>query len=125
MPDGLWTEHILPVSWTEDWPFEDGEFAERWSIDPKALRRNILLDTLGNLTLLTSGLNISSGNKGFLEKRKKLEKHTGLFLNKWFLDKNSWHETQIRERGAALAEMAVSIWPALNVQEVQLKDGEF
>ena len=102
MPPSLWTEHVLPISWTEEWPFEDGEFVEVWSNDPKTERRNRVLHTLGNLTLLTDALNISSGNKGFLEKREKLEEHTGLFLNKWFLKKNSWHETHIRERSEAL-----------------------
>lgn len=119
MPDGLWTEHVLPVSWTADWPFEDGEFVERWTNDPKAENRNRVLHTLGNLTLLTGGLNISSGNKGFLEKRKKLEEHTGLFLNKWFLKRDSWDETDIRKRGEAFADIAVSIWPSLKVPEIE------
>lgn len=119
MPDGLWTEHVLPVSWTADWAFEDGEFVERWTNDPKAENRNRVLHTLGNLTLLTGGLNISSGNKGFLEKREKLEEHTGLFLNKWFLKRDSWNEKDIRKRGDAFADMAVSIWPSLNIPEAE------
>ncbi len=113
MPDGLWTEHVLPVSWTEEWPFDEGEFVERWSNDPKAETRNKGLHTLGNLTLLTSGLNISSGNKSFSEKRDKLEEHTGLFLNKWFLKRSEWNEVQIRERGEAFADLGVAIWPSL------------
>lgn len=118
-PEGLWTEHVLPVSWNEDWPFEDGEFVERWSTDPKAENRNRMLHTLGNLTLLTSGLNISAGNKSFSEKKGKLEEHTGLFLNKWFLREDEqgnqrmkWDEVDIKLRGDALADMAVLIWPS-------------
>lgn len=114
MPEGLWTEHVLPVSWTEEWLFEDGGFVERWSKDPRAENRNRVLHTLGNLTLLTGSLNISSSNKAFLEKRGKLEEHTGLFLNKWFLKKNSWSEANIRERGEALAEMSLTIWPSVS-----------
>ena len=117
MPSGLWTEHVLPVSWTEEWPFEDGEYVERFSNDPKAEGRNRLLHTLGNLTLLTSSLNISSSNKGFSEKRRKLEEHTGLFLNKWFLKKDDWHEAHIKERGEVLSDMAVGIWPSLRLSE--------
>lgn len=113
MPGQLWTEHVLPVSWNEDWPFEDGEFVERHSGDPKADDRDRILHTLGNLTLLTDLLNISVGNKGFAEKQEKLEEHTGLFLNKWFAKQDVWHERLIQERGEALAEMAVEIWPSL------------
>jgi hypothetical protein len=117
MPTGLWTEHVLPVSWNEAWPFDEGEFVARWSGDPRAITRNAQLQTIGNLTLLSGGLNISSGNKGFLEKREKFEAHTGLFLNKWFLKKTRWHETDIHERGEALADKAVIIWPSLPFAE--------
>lgn len=119
MPEGLWTEHVLPVCWTQEWPFEEGEFVERLSNDPKAETRNRVLHTLGNLTLLTGSLNISAGNRGFLEKREKLNEHTGLFLNKWFLKKDRWSEAQIRERGNAFAEFAVAIWPGIDVPELK------
>ena len=64
-------------------------------------------------------LNISSSNKGFLEKRSKLEEHTGLFLNKWFLKKENWNEAHIRERGETLADMALIIWPSISVDEIE------
>lgn len=112
MPTGLWTEHVLPQSWNEDWPFDEGEFVDRWSDDPRVLTRNSLVHTLGNLTLLTSSLNISSGNSGFLAKREKLQDHTSLFLNKWFFKKDKWSEREIRDRSASLAEMAIKRWPA-------------
>lgn len=118
MPTNLWTEHMLPEAWTEEWPFVDGEFVERWSREPKAEIRNTLLHTLGNLTLLTAQLNISAGNKGFLTKRKKLKEHTSLFLNKWFLERENWDEGHIRLRSEALADLAVSIWPALELPEI-------
>lgn len=114
MPEGLWTEHVLPASWTEEWPFRSGEYVPRDSGDPKAEERNRLLHSLGNLTLLTSGLNISSGNRSFLEKRQNLEEHTSLFLNRWFQQRESWHESDIEERGGYLARVGVDIWPALD-----------
>ena len=113
MPDGLWTEHVLPSTWNEDWPFEDGVFVGRWSGDPKAEKRNSLLHTLGNLTLLSGGLNISSGNRSFAKKKSKFNEHTGLFLNKWFAKKSVWTEAEIRERGEHLADLAIQIWPGL------------
>jgi hypothetical protein len=113
MPSGLWTEHVLPQSWNAEWPFEDGEFVERWSADPRTSARNALAQSLGNLTLLTSGLNISSGNSGFLAKREKYEEHSALFLNRWFLKREKWAEADIRDRSKALGDVAVKIWAPL------------
>lgn len=114
MPPGLWTEHMLPQTWNEGWPFEDGVYVEPRSDDPKAQNRNRLVHTLGNLTLLSSPLNISAGNKGFAEKKLKFKKHTKLFLNDWFAKKSRWTEAEIRERGKHLADLATKIWPGLD-----------
>ena len=113
MPIGLWTEHVLPTAWNEDWPFEEGVFVERWSRDPRAENRNRLIHTLGNLTLLSSSLNIAAGNKSFIEKKLKFDEHTGLFLNKWFAKKSVWTEAEILERGEYLVDLAIEIWPSL------------
>jgi hypothetical protein len=115
-PDGLWTEHVLPVSWNEDWPFVDGEFTPRGHGHQKAQDRDRLLHTLGNLTLITSTLNISSGNKGFVQKREKFDEHTSLFLNKWFAKREAWTEADILERGEQMADKALVIWPGLDEQ---------
>ncbi|MFZ9949711.1 MAG: GmrSD restriction endonuclease domain-containing protein [Gemmobacter sp.] len=57
--------------------------------------------------------NISSGNKGFDEKKAKFTEHTGLFLNKWFTGKTQWTEDEIRKRGERFADVAVSRWIGL------------
>ena len=114
-PNGLWTEHVLPVSWNADWPFADGGYVARGSGDPKAEERDRLLHTLGNLSLITGALNISSGNKGFMQKREKFNQHTSLFLNKWFAKRETWTEAVIKERGGHFAEKALTIWPGLGV----------
>ena len=113
LPGGLWVEHVLPQTWTDEWPFEGGIEREYDSYDPKVLERNTLKHTLGNLTLLTGSLNISSGNSSFIEKRAKFEEHSGLFLNKWFLRFDKWTEKEIRERGEELARMSRDIWIGL------------
>jgi len=113
MPEDLWIEHVLPISWTEDWPFEDDSFIPKGANDPKADTRDQLIHTLGNLTLLTSGLDISVGNKDFTEKKSRFNEHSSLFLNKWFSKKSKWTEVDIQERGKHLADLAVHIWPGL------------
>lgn len=113
-PMGLWTEHVLPVSWDTDWPFSDGEFSERYSGEPRAAERNVLLHSLGNLTLMTGALNISSGNSSFMEKREKYSEHTTLFLNRWFLPLAKWDEGDIRERGRHLGDLAVNLWSGID-----------
>jgi hypothetical protein len=112
-PEGLWTEHVLPISWNDDWPFSDGPFVERYSGDVRAEARNTLLHGLGNLTLMTGALNISSGNSSFIDKRDKYDEHTTLFMNKWFSKKSKWDEHDIRERGEHFAELALRRWPGL------------
>ena len=113
-PQGLWVEHVMPQSWGDDWPYEDGTSGDPSDYDDgKAITRNAILHTLGNLTLLTGGLNISSGNKGFGEKKAKFAEHTGLFLNKWFAGRSQWTENEIRERGERLADLAVTNWAGL------------
>ena len=111
MPEGLWVEHVLPQSWGNEWPLANGDTDDLTSLEKETIARNAKLHTLGNLTLLSGGLNISSGNKSFSKKKEKFKEHTGLFLNKWFQNRDKWTEAEIEERGAALAEMAIKIWP--------------
>lgn len=112
-PQGLWIEHVLPRSWTEEWPFEETEYAAPYTELPQAATRRARLNTLGNLTLVTSGLNISVGNRSFAAKKEKFANHTSLFLNKWFEQYGCWAESQIDERGRHLASLAKNIWPSL------------
>ena len=113
MPTGLQIEHVLPVTWTPEWPFTDGEWVNKWSDDPRASKRTRALHTLGNLTLITGELNQSSSNKNFRTKKEKYAKHTSLFLNKWFADHEEWHEDKILRRSQALSEKAMKIWNGL------------
>ena len=109
LPADLWIEHVLPQTWTNDWPFEDEEHHDSPD-DQIVMRREGLIHTLGNLTLLTGVLNISSGNASFAVKKEKFAEHSGLFLNKWFETKDRWTEIEILERGERFAHLARAIW---------------
>jgi hypothetical protein len=112
-PAGLWVEHVMPQTWTEKWPFVDGDYVEPFTDDPRSAARRSMVNSLGNLTLITGALNISAGNRGFDEKKDKFAEHTGLFLNKWFVSRDAWNEDDIRERGERLSDLAAQIWPNL------------
>lgn len=100
-------EHVMPRKWQTNWPLSDGLSEDE---------REGLIDSLGNLTLLTSKLNSKVSNGPWLGtngKQSGLEDHDVLFLNREVL-KNSvelWNEESIRTRTAKLSEIIISIWP--------------
>lgn len=79
------------------------------------LDRDAVVDTLGNLTLLTQRLNSKvsngpwSGEKG---KRAALTAHDVLFLNRDLVEvsDDGWDEEKIAERTALLTDVVVNIW---------------
>lgn len=113
-PVGLWVEHVMPQSWSANWPLPTGLELPHYSSDPDEISlisgRQRLINTLGNLTLTTSGLNISLGNETFEAKREKLKKNTLLAFNQEIIGKQCWTEVDIEARGAKLAEMAITRW---------------
>jgi hypothetical protein len=87
--DNATIEHVMPQRWAEKWPLPDGSKAPCESalealishdVTPeqrdKIATRERLVDSIGNLTLVTSSLNPSLGNESFAEKKAKLSKLT-------------------------------------------------
>jgi len=106
-------EHVMPQSWTDEWQFPDKVDRTRSEETKEVHDRFMRINTFGNLTLISDALNSSAGNKSFGEKKAKFEQNTGLFLNKWFLEKSKWDEDDIIERGEHLADLATQIWKPL------------
>lgn len=100
-------EHFLPQGWQRaDYPLPDGEETA------VTARRNVLLHTLGNLTLLTQALNTHISNGAFAIKRLEILKHSKLNLNSFLAEaSDQWVEEDIRKRGEALFGLALKIWP--------------
>ncbi len=125
--DDLTVEHILPSNWREHWPFSDGtaptpdDFNMAWynkiedgSVVGKIVRRNRLKNTLGNLMLVTQSFNSALSNRSFDVKRPEFEEQAILMLTKDIVKKSSWSETDIEERSALLAPLALSIWAPIS-----------
>ncbi len=106
----LWIEHLLPQQWRTvgEWALSSGLH------DPTraGLERDHMLHTLGNLTLTTSKLDIELSNRPWVEKVERLRASV-LNLNTQICTRypTNWDEDTIRDRGAALAELIIEIWP--------------
>lgn len=100
-------EHVMPRKWANNWPLNNGIREEE---------RDGLIDSIGNLTLLTNKLNTKVSNGPWLGingKRSGLEDHDVLMLNREIVKSapNQWTEESIRSRTSALSEIIISIWP--------------
>lgn len=102
----LTIEHLLPQSWSTHWPLP-GEGDEK----EERNRRNSLVHTLGNLTLLTKSLNPAVSNGPWPKKRTEILKHSALNLNRSLSEFDDWSEEDIVRRGKALFKVAKRIWP--------------
>ena len=121
-------EHILPSRWEEHWLLSDGvrptseeTFQALYSKEENASRigqivRRRLLNTFGNLTLLTKPLNSSVSNGPYDAKRDALSKHSLLVLNREITEEPSWDEYKIEARGKKLFEVACCLWPYPTVE---------
>ena len=73
--------------------------------------RQRVVDTIGNLTLLTSPLNASIGNGPINEKLVAIGDHSLLRLNKAIrVEGDHWTENEILGRGRELFQFAKAIW---------------
>lgn len=113
-------EHILPQSWLSNWPLPDGskgmDYIELNSAsegDARASatrKRDIALQTLGNLTILSTGLNAAQSNLPWAKKLPELMKHSLLPINQSLQAKSTWDEASVLARGDELFSRALQIW---------------
>jgi hypothetical protein len=104
--DGLTIEHLMPREWERHWPLGTASDDER----------DELVNTIGNLTLLTKSLNPSVSNGPWTKKRTEILKHSALNLNRGLPE--SWDEGTIRDRTETLFKAATKLWPRPQVVSV-------
>jgi hypothetical protein len=123
LPEHLEIEHVMPRGWRTHWGADIVGDAER------AAKRDVLVDTVGNLTLVTKKLNgtlsnrpwrddeaaavAPTGSEAGIGKRTLLNRFSLLVLNKEIVElhPDSWTETDIRKRAEQLTETVITIWP--------------
>jgi hypothetical protein len=74
-------------------------------------RRNAVIQTLGNLTILRQALNTSVSNGPWAQKKPALLQHSLLPINQKLHEVETWDEDAIVARGNALFDRAIQIWP--------------
>jgi hypothetical protein len=102
----LTVEHLMPREWTTHWAPPEGPDASR-----AIAERQRLIQTMGNLTLLTDKLNPSVSNGPWDRKLAGIREHSILKLNLELAGYGPWGEAAIRKRGERLFELAREIWP--------------
>lgn len=117
----LTVEHILPQQWQAKWPLPDGSAglatdalwkAAKDDAGAEATRkRNAALQTMGNLTILTQGLNSAVSNSEWSVKKPALLQHSLLPINQQLHAAVQWDEESIRRRGEDLLSRALKLWP--------------
>lgn len=123
LPERLDIEHVMPRGWRSYW--QDGIVN-----DPEAsATRDKLINTIGNLTLVTKSLNSTLSNRPWsdsdanvnpgkgenkgLGKRALLNKYSVLALSRSIVDEHpdAWTDADIDERSQAIVSVIVEAWP--------------
>jgi hypothetical protein len=117
----LTIEHLIPQGWIENWPLPDGargltdaQLEDADPDSPAALdtkRRNTLVHSIGNLTIVSQELNSSVSNSYWDTKRPEFLEASMLPINLRLAAKTEWNEASIIARSADLFALALNIWP--------------
>jgi hypothetical protein len=110
-PRNLSVEHVMPQSWTDNWPLPDQG-------STSAASRDQLVHRLGNLTLVSGKLNPALSNRPWTQgdgrgKRDYLLQHSSLKLNARIVSDHveSWTDEDIESRTTEMAERICRLWP--------------
>lgn len=113
-------EHVMPGAWRVHWmssAMRDAKLAEE---------RDLLINTLGNLTLVTNRLNKELSHRPWTDAqaselppvgtrqglgKRSLIAQSLLALNHDLVRKPDWNEDEIRARSEELCELAIRAWP--------------
>jgi len=128
--DNIGIEHIMPQKWAKHWPLPNGNHVQFVTVEEAEAegvkldmstreavrRRGELIDTMGNLTIVTDKLNASVQNGPWGSKRDKIQANSALFLNKDLTEHEehgNWTEGSIKKRSEKIAECAIKRWPSI------------
>jgi len=96
-------EHILPKNPDSEW---------KEYIKENGIKKDEIIDKIGNMTLLMGSANKQAQNKFFIEKRNNFyRKMTKLKINEDLANIQTWKEADVMKRQEFFADKAIKIWP--------------
>lgn len=118
-PFNLTIEHVMPQAWRDHWG------SDVFGDEIAALKRDQVVQTLGNLTVVNAKLNPTLSNRpwtsaeaearglGASGKRAYLLSHSELKLNAQLVATHeaAWTEDDIRQRTEAMIDVICKLWP--------------
>ena len=97
-------EHIMPQEWATHWPGDE--------VDSTGMSRDVLVHTLGNLTLVTQALNSKVSNLAWSRKVEGFKDHSTLLITaEIYNHREDWESNDIHARSARLANEVLQLWP--------------
>lgn len=105
----LKVEQLMPRNWdSSDYPIGDDEEAKD--------HRTRLLDTIGNLTLITREMSPRVSRGPWDEKRAEIQRYSGLTMNQSLPE--VWDDAAIQNRSREMANIICQIWPRPQIPEL-------
>jgi hypothetical protein len=101
--------------WEKHWPLPAAATTPD-EIEAAAKLREEMLHKVGNLSLLTKGLNSSISNGPWEKNRDKILEHSALNTNRGFQNVPIWNEALILNRSEELFKQALKLWPRPTAQ---------
>lgn len=100
----LSVEHIMPQTSTPYWEQKAGTQGEEYTE---------LVNTVGNLTLVSKIDNSRASNKDFQSKKKIFEDTLHIHMNKYIYDLGEWDKDSISRRSSYIIEKLIHMYPYL------------
>lgn len=108
-------EHLMPKKWEKNWPLpEHSTIEERRDLDDN---RRLLINTLGNMGIISQTLNTSLSNAAWINKLNGNKKNEGLKkcaagieIMEDVIATDTWDEQAIQDRSEKLYHYIIELW---------------
>lgn len=112
-------EHVIPQTYWTSWSDIVDEFTEPMEEELKNQARKVLINTLGNLTILKNGKNSALGNRSWFDKKERYR--TGSYNEIAISAYDEWTKLNIFDRGIDMLRFLESKVTGLKFTDEEMK----